>query len=126
MEDDTQKPVLVRRYTVEETGKSVFFVAVCSHPKNERSRHRLWGWYTKFEDAEKAVLENHTDIFEDGYYEHAVIEEIPEGVCATAKEVWFYEAVYKDEPREFGKSYDPVIRRVDRPEWAEGIFNLTL
>jgi hypothetical protein len=57
----------------------IFFVTAL-HRKE--GRHRCWGWYQKVEDAERAVLENHTDIFEMGYYDTAVIEEYPEGVLS--------------------------------------------
>ena len=36
---------------------------------------RLWGLYLKFEDAEKAVLENHEDFFEEGTFNYALIED---------------------------------------------------
>jgi hypothetical protein len=55
-------------------------------------RERTWGWYASLEEAEQSVLKNWTDLNECGYYEHALIEEIQEGVLyggATPKEWWF-------------------------------------
>jgi hypothetical protein len=63
----------------------IYMVTVV-HP--EEKRKRTWGWYAEFKDAETAVLENHTDIFELGYYSHAVIEKFPEGVMAISDEEW--------------------------------------
>ena len=40
---------------------------------------RTWGWYNKFEDAEKCVVENWADIYE-GEFNYAVIEEKKEGI----------------------------------------------
>jgi hypothetical protein len=66
-------------------GPIIFFVTVL-HDKQKRKR--TWGWYLKFKDAEKAVLENHTDIFEMGYYNLAVISAFPEGVLAVEEMTW--------------------------------------
>jgi hypothetical protein len=59
-------------------------------------RSRCWGFFFKFEDAEKSVLNNWTDMFECGYYDYAVIEEFEEGICSIAlpeKSKW-YRSVY--------------------------------
>lgn len=53
------------------------------------SRSRTPGIYETLEDAKEAVTENHGDIAELGYYNHAVIEEMPFGLYPEAKsEVW--------------------------------------
>lgn len=38
---------------------NIFLVAVVNH---EPPRKRTWGWYEKLGEAERAVLENRTDI----------------------------------------------------------------
>ncbi len=85
---------------------NIYLVAVI-HQGNKRKR--TWGWYEKFEDAERAVIENHTDIFERGYYDLAVIEEMPEGVAAVEVEAFWYRAKYAQ-----GKD-DPVVTKIKRP-----------
>jgi hypothetical protein len=53
-------------------------------------RDRTWGWYTKLEYAQDAIKINACDIYEDGYYSHAVIEEMEEGILAyPIKETWY-------------------------------------
>jgi hypothetical protein len=85
---------------------NIFIIAVINE---EPERKRTWGWYERFEDAEKAVIENHTDIFECGYYDLAVIEEMPEGVCAIEENTWWYRAIYPPEGRY------PVVERINAP-----------
>lgn len=121
----------IASHEIPMTGKSVFLVAVferCKVPDSSPPS-RLWGWYSSFDAAEKAVLENHTDIFEAAYYEMAVIEEIPEGVCAVAKGVWWYRADYPDTSNlSFVESLrvPPSIVKTSPPSWAEGLCNFTL
>lgn len=61
-------------------------------PKKAKDRRwRCWGYYLDAETAKKCVLENWTDIFEDGYYNVAVIEAIPEGVVPIGtQEIGWY------------------------------------
>jgi len=66
---------------------NVFFIT-CLHRAEKRSR--CWGWYQRFEDAEKVVLENQTDIFELGWFDTCVIEEYPEGVLSVPENRWWY------------------------------------
>ena len=95
----------------------IFLVAVIHEAEK---RKRTWGWYEKFEDAERAVIENHTDIFERGYYDLAVIEEMPEGVLAVAESAVWYRAIYEAE------AADPVVSRTEAPAAFEKQFNFTL
>ena len=44
-------------------------------------RERTWGWFTSFDSAFKTVEHCANYIFEHGYYDHVLIEEIPEGFC---------------------------------------------
>lgn len=104
--------------------KHVFLVAVMKRdPHTGNTRQRTWGWYTNFPDAERAVVENHTDIFEANYYNLAVIEEIPEGVMAIAKNAWWYQATYSGDPQEV---FNPQVQRIQAPDWSRHQFNFTL
>jgi hypothetical protein len=98
--------------------KSIFLVAVLHSEKS--LRYRTWGWYESFEDAETAVFENHTDIFECGYYDLAVIEEMPEGVMAFRENEWWYKAEYKLD------NNTPVVTKCPKPEQLEGFVNFTM
>lgn len=53
-------------------------------------RIRCWGYYDKEGTARRAVLENWTDIYEEAYYNLAVIEKLASGIPAThGEETWF-------------------------------------
>ena len=71
--------------------KSIFFITVMN---SKIVDSRRWGWYETLEDAEKVVLENESNIFEN-YYDYAVIEEMPEGALACSKNEWWY--LYKND-----------------------------
>lgn len=97
----------------------IYLVTVMKHHDDPRPRReRSWGYYFKFEDAEQAVLSNATDMFEDGYYREAVIEEVPEGIIPFAKAKQWYVADYPTSPNDDGNFGDPVVRKVDPPEWS--------
>lgn len=55
-----------------------------------RTEKRVWGYFTSLEDAYVTVTMNDGDIFEDGYYEEAVIEAIPPGILPEITERWWY------------------------------------
>jgi hypothetical protein len=93
-------------------GPIIFFVTVL-HDKQKRKR--TWGWYLKFKDAEKAVLENHTDIFEMGYYNLAVISAFPEGVLAVEEMIWWYKATYPEIIPE-NTLVDPAVEQIESPD----------
>lgn len=97
---------------------------------------RLWSLYLKFEDAEKAVLENRGDLFEYTY-NYALIEEIRVLDPSTPpskeerddwfppKEYW-YKATYRrhDEVRTIGQDdpiHDPIVVKVDKPACLDKI-----
>ncbi len=121
MSDDTTV-ILHRRFEIPDTDRTVFFVACYKHdPEGKKSRQRMWGWYSNFEDAEKAVLENHTDIFEHNYYDLAVIEEMREGVMGMALRVWWYKATYTEE-----RGHDPLVEKIVPPAWTDGFFNFCM
>lgn len=96
--------------------KIIYLVAVIIIDNESIKHSRTWGWYSNFEDAEKAVLENHTDIFEYSY-EYAVIEKMPEGVCAVAEDSWWYKASYEND--------EIQIYKVQPPDGFENILNIT-
>lgn len=107
----------------------VYAVGVIQADMSENPRifinnQRLWYLYSKFEDAEKCVLENHSDIFEY-YYNYAVIEEVyihdytnpPKEGEATyiPKQFWYF--------ADFNAKKDgdtlPLISKVDIPKCME-------
>jgi hypothetical protein len=59
------------------------------HSKKTR-RRRTWGWFGDYEAARRCIMENRGDIYECGFYNLVVIEELPEGTIISAdKQDWF-------------------------------------
>lgn len=96
------------------------YVIVVMKRGTER-RDRTWGWYFNFDDAERVVLNNWSDIFEENYYNIALIEKHEEGVCAHTEDVAWYLADYKNVPQEPNLIWQPKVRRIEKPEWAKGM-----
>lgn len=98
----------------------IYMVTVFKNSTNGQ-RSRCWGWYKRYDNAVKAVVENHTDIFEMDYYDTAVIEAVPQGVCVVSTACIWFSATYEDE-----ESDNPTVLQIPRPEWAESSFNFGL
>lgn len=91
--------------------------------KNVQS-HRLWALYSDFDIAEKAVLENRGDLFED-YYNYALIEE----VCVLPKKdewfdfppkQWWYKVEYNINAESDTES-KPSVFKIDVPKEFENV-----
>ncbi|MHA1169738.1 MAG: hypothetical protein ACTSRU_18060 [Candidatus Hodarchaeales archaeon] len=51
---------------------------------------RCLGWFNSCEDAFNEVRNNSGDMFEDGHYRYAVVEEVAQGIYTfPRKEFWF-------------------------------------
>lgn len=93
-----------------------------ANPWSNRSS-RLWTLYAKFEDAERSIMENGGDLFEN-YYNYALIEEhflidpsaSPSGFYGIPQ--WWYHADYSH-----GDKYHPHITKIEAPEWAKNVCN---
>jgi hypothetical protein len=72
--------------------------------------YRTWGYYFEESKAVRAVYENHTDIFEDGYYTLALVQEIPEGVMAVPERTRYFQ--YEDHD----------IREINCPDCFKNFF----
>ena len=72
-----------------------------------------WGYYSDFEKAKKIVLENLTDIYENGSYNLAVIENLDEGSLFATEELWFSAKPLKNEEG-YIDAYD--VKEIDKPE----------
>ena len=54
-------------------------------------RERTVGFFRRMEEAFLAVSNNRMDIFEDGYYNYAVIERVGQGLYPRVNELqWFF------------------------------------
>lgn len=82
------------------------------------------GWYTSFELAEKAVVENLGDMCEMMFYRWVVIETMPEGIyCGTAHldEAAWYAFEIIDEDVNYGWQ-NVTAKRCEQPEPFKGTF----
>ena len=78
-------------------------------------RQRTWGFYHDLETAQQCVLENWTDIFENNYYNFALISEMPTGVCVSPTKQWWYQAVQpKNSNKILISLYHTSLTREDR------------
>src|SRR5688572_30134097 len=78
---------------------------------------RTWGWFPTFEEAEEAILNNHTDIFEC-LYNYACVEEVPCGILTINEIKQWYKAIF-----DTSKEPYPQVKKSDPPPWAQHFFN---
>ena len=81
---------------------------------------RVVGFYEDFATAEKCILENWGDIYEDGYYKYAVIEALEPGLyptCLTPTPVF-----YKWE----GTIKEGGFKKIKRPSATKGFCGFTI
>lgn len=71
-------------------------------------RRRCVGYYPYLSDATRCILENWGDIYENGYYSHAVIEEVKPGLYNYDRREWWYKWHRNEEK--------PGYYLIDKPE----------
>jgi len=80
----------------------IFVIHTIFIENGELKRQCAWGYYFDYISAEKAVLENHTDIYECGYYNYAVIAELKPGTVARIvnfkSQKWFIVEYKENDP----------------------------
>lgn len=114
-------------------GKKIYFVTVFYIPeeywdkKNDPSpkpnnwqsifykRIRCWGWFDSEKDAESCIKENWTDIYENGYYNLAMIEPMTQGPFSVhPRENRWFSVKYIDQD-----NYE--IEEIERPNRFKNI-----
>lgn len=98
----------------------VYAVTVIADPDGAtKGSRRCWGFELSFDEAERKVLGNVSDLFEF-YYNWAVIERMPVGVPTWGSEGYkimgWYEADYTTRGM-------PVIRKCEVPDHLKGMTN---
>jgi hypothetical protein len=78
--------------------------------------HRTWLWVASLEQAERLMVDVREWLFESGFYEYAVIEEVPEGFGIARAKAWYRASVSED-----GESVS--VDKSVAPEWADRIVN---
>ena len=67
----------------------IFTITSLRHENDSLKHSRCFGYYTDYDKAVTAVVENRCDLHE-AYYTYLVIEQVPEGIHPIAKlETWF-------------------------------------
>ena len=103
----------------------VYFIATANDIKKDElgwldwgKSHRVVGFYTDLETAKQAVEKNCCDLYENGYYKYAIIEEREDGLYSYCENPLFYkwEGTIKD------GGYKPI----DRPEATNGFCGFTI
>jgi len=82
-------------------------------PDGKINRQRLWFFFADFKAAEKAVLNNDTDMFEMGYYNMGLIEEhvvLDTNENWDVAKQWWYRADFSTETQETS------VEKIDQPE----------
>lgn len=113
-----------------ENEKSIFLVTCIGYSKlnpyiKDGYYCRTWGWYSTLQQAQKSILGNIGDMFEEGYYKHAVIEEMPEGIMPIPIEHDWYEASYAAD-LDATRIRTPNVITIQRPDKFEGMIGFSL
>ena len=102
----------------------IYMVTVIGFPGGDTEkapRSRCWGYYLDKETAIRSIKENWTDIFEMAYYQYAVIESLPSGVCSYAEEEAWFGVTYPQ-----GVRGDACAVEIEKPKFSESIGNWCL
>lgn len=97
-------------WAVMSTDKTEFHVDFQTYIE----RSRCVGYFNSYEEAEDVVRGNYGDLYEQGYYDYVVIENIPEGLYQYDLEPVFF------------KWDSEVFKKCNRPEGLENICGLSL
>jgi hypothetical protein len=97
----------------------IYTMTVIQERNQSHGMSRTWGWFLDFGDAEQAVLQNAGDMFECGYYQKAVIEEVTEGSLAMSKNEWWYEASYDEK-------FGTTVRKIEKPHDYKNIVHFAM
>lgn len=82
---------------------------------------RCWGYLDLESVARRAVEEDWTFMWEDGYYDLAVIEAIPSGLVPHATEIAWYRNELVDQATKFFKATE-----CEKPKWLDKIVMFAL
>lgn len=83
----------------------MYFITTVQDNINTYSE-RTVGFYKTFKKAEEAIVSNVCDIFENGYYNYAIITKIYDGIYPRKEEIAYYKYTAKHK----------TIERIDRKD----------
>lgn len=80
------------------SGQTAIYLITCLFLDESKKRYvaraRAQGWYPTLYMARAAVAQNCGDLFELGYYNHAVIERVVQGINVSVTTEHWYRAEY--------------------------------
>lgn len=71
----------------------MYFILTIGFKNGEIAHQRCIGYYRHFETAQKRVLDNACDMFEDGYYNYAIVAKLEQGIYPQLGHIeyqWYY------------------------------------
>lgn len=80
--------------------------------------NRCVGYFSSFEKAKKAIIDNIEIVTDDGYYKYAVIEKVYEGLYGISSN--------KDSYEQWWFSLIKKVKQIDKPKHFDGIVGLTI
>lgn len=105
--------------------KKVYFISTYRDIKPDKLGYvdnggadRVVGYFFSFEEAEEAVLNNWGDLYEDGYYEYAVIEGLEDGLYSVDLHPQFYKWE--------GDKETGGYKKIERPEFTKRFTGFTI
>ena len=103
----------------------LYFIATANDCKTDEfgwldwgKSHRVVGFYTDLETAKQAIEENWCDLYENGYYKYAIIEELEPGLYPYCEKPIFYKWE--------GTIEEGSYKRIKRPKATKGFCNFTI
>ena len=115
---DFYKKILYNIYIKKKEGVKMYFITTLRVLDKVIDDYRTVGYFSSYRDAYDRVINNTCDIFEDGFYNYAVITFIEEGLYANSVEQQWFKMTrnneviaiieYHKRPEEIGE-YKPYI-----------------
>lgn len=107
--------------------KKIYMVTTLCVVDDFIKHNRTHGWYEKRTDAIKCVKKNLGDIYENGYYNCALVEGVGEGLYNISgtleEEDWFFVYPLQDKDGAI-ESYHIV--KTDKPDCFTGVINFSI
>ncbi len=100
----------------------IYLVTVLNIEEGRVLHDRTWGWHPTLEEAVECIKKNDGDIYENGSYNYALVEEMPAGSLAICEqEHWFKVIPYREPGAHSVKSYQ--VEFCEKPEGFKGVVN---
>jgi hypothetical protein len=78
------------------------------------TRKRCWGYYPSYDMARKSILRNWTDMYENGYYNLAMIESILPGIVNLPASTWFKVIPVSKDSNNWIENYE--VSEIEKPK----------